>query len=112
MPNKRPTKVWVEETPVCPGHWVHFNSKMARLLRAGGFTPRPGHIYVPGEFLSIHLHAHEGGHLVQIETLGWPRFAARYVASLVKPHDQRPLEINAEEFASTHEVFFSEVYRP
>lgn len=112
MPNKRPTKVWVDATPLCPGHWVHFNSRLARLFRTTAITPRPHHIYVRGEFLSQHLHAHEGGHLVQIETLGWLRFAAQYVASLWRPHDQRGLEIDADRFAAEHDGEFTEVYRP
>lgn len=91
-----PNVVRVPANGPVPAHRVEFNALLPRLFGAGAMTPLPGLILVSGDRLSKRLHAHEAGHLLQIESLGWPRFVARYLREIHKPHGERFLEQEAD----------------
>jgi hypothetical protein len=106
-----PNVVYVPETAVAPAHRVVFNAWQPKVLFVSAITLGKT-IYVDDCSMSQPLHAHEAGHLVQWATLGKVRMILRYARSLLRPHDERPLEIAADEFAKRHEHHFTAVYCP
>jgi hypothetical protein len=110
------------------GYSVVFRHWLPTLLGADAATPGRT-IYVAGDVLSPHLHAHEYAHSIQARRYGVPWFLVRYVGEmawrvvqaaftgsprtiLTRAHHRHSLERRAELFARLRYPDFAEVRAP